>query len=97
MSSSQLILFRGVGIPPTRIIPYIWANYNDLTVLPHWKSLVNKGNDPQMAARFRLVNYYNLPRYMKSSMGQVSLGPLLGDVHLKYLNNERCVNLLHKI
>ena len=26
--------------------------------------MVNKGNHPQMAARFRLVKYYNLPRYM---------------------------------
>ena len=42
--------------------PYIWVNYNNLTVLPHW--LVIKGNHPQMAARFRLVKYYNLPRYM---------------------------------
>ena len=24
--------------------------------------MVNKGNHPQMAARFRLVNYYGLPR-----------------------------------
>ena len=24
--------------------------------------MVSKGNHPQMAARFRLVNYYNLPR-----------------------------------
>ena len=26
--------------------------------------MVNKGNHPQMAARFRLVKCYNLPRYM---------------------------------
>ena len=26
--------------------------------------MVSKGNHPQMAARFRLVKYYNLPRYM---------------------------------
>ena len=26
--------------------------------------MVNKGNHPQMAARFRLVKYYNLPRYI---------------------------------
>ena len=25
--------------------------------------MVNKGNHAQMAARFRLVKYYNLPRY----------------------------------
>ena len=26
--------------------------------------MVTKGNHPQMAARFRLVKYYNLPRYI---------------------------------
>jgi hypothetical protein len=26
--------------------------------------MVSKGNHPQMAARFRLVKYYNLPRYI---------------------------------
>ena len=26
--------------------------------------MINKGNHPQMAARFRLVKYYNLPRYI---------------------------------
>jgi hypothetical protein len=26
--------------------------------------IVSKGNHPRMAARFRLVKYYNLPRYM---------------------------------
>jgi len=25
--------------------------------------MISKGNHPQMGARFRLVNYYNLPRY----------------------------------
>ena len=43
---------------------YIWVNYSDLTVLPNPGIIVNKGNDPQMAARFRLVKYDNLPRYM---------------------------------
>ena len=46
---------------------YIWVNYNDLTDLPHWSPsleiMVNKRNHPQMAARFRLVKYYNLPIY----------------------------------
>jgi len=28
--------------------------------------MVNKGNHPQMAELFRLVNYYNLPRFMMS-------------------------------
>ena len=36
---------------------YIWVNYNDLTVLPNPGIIVNKGNDPHMAARFRLVKY----------------------------------------
>ena len=26
--------------------------------------MVSKGNHPQMAARFRLVKYYNLPRFI---------------------------------
>ena len=42
-------------------IPIIWVNYNDLTVLPHWNHGLFQGNHPHMAARFRLVNYYNLP------------------------------------
>ena len=36
---------------------YIWVNYNDLTVLPNPGIMVNKGNLPQTAARFRLVIY----------------------------------------
>ena len=39
-------------------------NYNDLTVLPKPGIMVNKGNHPKMAASFRLVNHYNLPRKM---------------------------------
>ena len=32
--------------------------------------MVSKGYDPQMAELFRLVNYYDLPRYMfKGSLG----------------------------
>ena len=42
----------------------IWVNYNDLTVRPSPGIMVSKGNHPQMAARFRLVNYYNLPRFI---------------------------------
>ena len=42
----------------------IWVNYNDLTVLPHWNHGFYMGNHPQMAQQFRLVNYYNLPRYI---------------------------------
>jgi len=50
----------------------IWANYNDLTVLPNpgiMVNNVNKRNHPKMAALFRLVNYYNLPRCMESING----------------------------
>ena len=36
--------------------PWVWVNYNDLTVLPHWKHGLFNGNDPQMAELFRLVN-----------------------------------------
>ena len=39
----------------------IWANYNDLTVLPHWNHGFYMGNHPKMAQHFRLVSYYNLP------------------------------------
>ena len=42
---------------------YIWVNYNELTA-SSLEIMVSKGNHPQMAARFRLVNYYNLPRYI---------------------------------
>ena len=42
---------------------YIWANYNDLTTTS-LEIIVSKGNHPQMAQQFRLVNYYNLPRYI---------------------------------
>ena len=48
---------------PVRIEPLIWVNYNDLTATS-LEIIVSKGNHPQMAARFRLVNYYNLPRLM---------------------------------
>ena len=40
---------------------YVWVNYNELTT-SSLEIMVSKGNHPQMAARFRLVNYYNLPR-----------------------------------
>ena len=39
----------------------VWVNYNELT-MSSLEIIVSKGNHPQMAARFRLVNYYNLPR-----------------------------------
>ena len=37
---------------------YIWVNYNDQTLFSLTGILVNKGNHPQMAELFRLVNYY---------------------------------------
>ena len=46
---------------------YIWVNYNELTTSEPWKSSLGFGkSSPFMAARFRLVNYYNLPRYLPS-------------------------------
>ena len=47
-------------------VHHFWVNYNDLTktsLRPHWDSLVNKGNHPQMALiQVSELNYYNLPR-----------------------------------
>ena len=40
----------------------IWVNCNELTTSEPWKSYLVRKNHLQMAARFRLVNYYNLPR-----------------------------------
>ena len=42
-----------------------WVNYYDLTATS-LEIIVSKGNHPQMALRFRLVKYYNLPRYIDS-------------------------------
>ena len=36
--------------------------FHDLTAT---SIVVNKGNHPKMTASFRVVNYYNLPRYWK--------------------------------
>ena len=44
------------------MVPILWVNYNDLTATS-LEIIVNKGNHPQMAQQFRLVKYYNLPRY----------------------------------
>ena len=41
----------------------IWVNYNDLTATPHWKSWLVREIIPKWPY-FRLVNYYNLPRYV---------------------------------
>ena len=62
--SKYHLLFSQIFINMLQIYYIIWVNYNDLTVLPHWKSWFISGkSSPFMAARFRLVNYYNLPRY----------------------------------
>ena len=55
---------RQVGIPGDFVILYVncwslWVFYNDLTVLPHWKSWFLQGNHPFLWPYFRLVNYYN--------------------------------------
>ena len=43
-----------------------WVNYVATSLFSLTGIIVSKGNHPQMAARFRLVKYYNLPRYMHS-------------------------------
>ena len=52
------------GIIYIHIYIYIWANYNDLTATS-LEIIVSKRNHLQMAARFRLVNYYYLPRFIE--------------------------------
>ena len=56
----------------------IWVNYNELTT-SSLEIIVSKGNHPQMAQQFRLVNYYILPRcYRKTTivwMGQRNPAP----------------------
>ena len=50
---------------PPHIYIYIFlVNYNDLTAISLESWLVSKGNHPQMAARFRLVKYDNLPSHI---------------------------------
>ena len=58
----RILIMDGMTI--NHIYIYIWVNYNDLTVLPHWNHGFYMGNHSQMAARFRFVNYYSLPRYI---------------------------------
>ena len=41
---------------------YICINFITTSLRPSPGIMVNKGNHPHIAARFRLVNYYNLPR-----------------------------------
>ena len=38
--------------------------HHDLTATEPWNHGFYMGNHPQMAEQFRLVKYYNLPRYM---------------------------------
>ena len=40
-----------------------WAKLYDRTLLPN-PGIMVKRNHPQMAASFRLVNYFNLPRFL---------------------------------
>ena len=42
----------------------IWVNFITTSLFSLTIIIVNRGNDPQMAARFRLVKSYNLPRCM---------------------------------
>ena len=52
---------HGMFVAKTTMTPmgFDWVNYNERTL----EIMVSKGNHPQMAELFRLVNYYNLPRF----------------------------------
>ena len=54
-------------------LSWFWVNYNALTT-SSLEIMVSKGNHPQMAARFRLVNYNNLPRWFRKH----------GDGHMEF-------------
>ena len=57
------------------MILILWVNYNDLTSRPNpWEALGSKGNHPKMAARFRLMNYCNLPRCIAKGLRKARLG-----------------------
>ena len=45
-------------------VTYIWANHNDLTVLPKPGIMVNKGNHPKMAELFTQI-YGGFHRFPK--------------------------------
>ena len=58
--------------------PYIWVNFITTSVRPNPGIMVSlREIIPKIAASFRLVNYYNLPRYM--AMDQYLLIPFLGE------------------
>ena len=59
-----ILIYLYIYTSYTILYIYVWANYNDLTVLPNPGIMVNKGNHPKMAARFRLVKDHKLPRYV---------------------------------
>ena len=61
----------------------IWGDYNDLTVLPSPGIMVEKRNHPQMAQHFRLVSYYNLPRYMSKGQKMVCTDLVFGRRHFQ--------------
>ena len=46
------------------MVNYLGKFHHDLTVLLNPGIIVNKGDHPHLWPEFRLVNYYNLPRYM---------------------------------
>jgi hypothetical protein len=43
---------------------YIYGQIITTSLFSHTGIMVIKGNHPQMAELFRLVKYYNLPRYI---------------------------------
>ena len=51
-------------VPIYLILYYLGKFHHDLTATEPWNHGFYMGNHPQMAARFRLVKYYNLPRDM---------------------------------
>ena len=48
---------------------YLGKFDHDLTGLPNPGIMVYKRNHPKMAQQFRLVKYYNIPRYQNCEMG----------------------------
>ena len=60
-----------------------WVNYNELTT-SSLEIIVSKGNHPQMAELFRLVNYYNLPRLLQSTVPVTIPKKNMGDTFATY-------------